>query len=172
MSSLAILVVIASTAVGQGAQANGPNYEHLKPMEWLVGKWEASTKLDEAIPGVAEKGDKVHVTMEVKWGLNKNVLLVDITTVINGFTVSEQGMDGWDAEEGKVVGFGFDSTGARIEGIFTFGKDTVTIATKRISAEGKIEESKIVGKRLGRDKFTTQEEGGPLVEWTPVKTKE
>ena len=82
------VVLAASMVVGQ-ANDPGPNYEHLKPLEWTVGTWATEMKVKEGIPGVLEKGDVVRILMKIEWGLNKNVQLVQMSFCLGDKTLGE-----------------------------------------------------------------------------------
>ena len=106
------LVLTAGTAYGD--EEPGPNYKHLKPLEWLIGTWAVDVKVPENIPGVAEKGDMVNMVATAKWGLAKNVIRMQLISSVNGKPIrKEEGTAGWDAKKEQIVEYRFDSLGGR-----------------------------------------------------------
>jgi uncharacterized protein (TIGR02246 family) len=91
------------------ATATGPSvgYEHLRPLEWLVGDW-------------VEDSSKAAVGMNCHWGPNKAFLLMHYEIKRDGQEPLDIGERlGWDPLNGIVRSWVFDSQGGFGEGSWT-----------------------------------------------------
>jgi hypothetical protein len=132
------LVLTAGTAYGD--EEPGPNYEHLKPLEWLIGTWAVDVELTEGIPGVAEKGEMMNLVGTAKWGLAKNVMRMRLVTSLKGKQIRvEEGTIGWDAEKKQIVEYRFDSLGGRSTITVTHvDKSMAKSRTREVAPDGSI----------------------------------
>lgn len=74
-------------------------YEHLKGLEWFVGKW---TNAD----------DDSTFTSKNRWGKNRNFLIQSFSLAVLGQKqLSGKQIIGWDQREGKIRSWIFDSEG-------------------------------------------------------------
>lgn len=88
--------------------ANTPNiYDHLKPLEWLVGNWN-------------DDDDNVDIHFENKWDKNKNFIIQKYTSKIFGNDDIE-GLQiiGWDPDQEKIRSWIFDTDGGYGGGYWT-----------------------------------------------------
>jgi hypothetical protein len=136
----------------------GPNYQHLKVLEWSIGEWVWEGEVPETIPGFGEKGDSFVMTIKIEWGLNKNVTNLRMEALVKEESVwMSEGTTGWDAEKQRLVSYSFDSLGARGEGIFSeASKDGFVAKDRTVSPDGTVKDETSTVKRIDRDTFTVQ----------------
>ena len=85
------LLLAASMVVGQGSETSkpGPDYQHLKAMEWMIGDWEAEYVVTS--PGLGldgfTPGAKVHSFNSYFWMENKNYIGLRFRDEIDGEVV-------------------------------------------------------------------------------------
>ena len=102
-----------------------PSYEHLRPLEFLVGTWTSTGKL--------ESGEEYSDEMAVAWIYDKNFIRSEYTLKVGGkVTWSSTSVLGWDPEKKRLVGFVFGANGviARSESVPTDKKDTWVFESK------------------------------------------
>lgn len=75
-------------------------YEHLKPLEWLIGQW-------------VDEDEDVEIASTFAWDLRKNFILQNFIVTTEG-TVEQEGKQiiGWDAEKEEIRSWMFDSDGS------------------------------------------------------------
>lgn len=172
MTTVVILLINTFTVHAQGPPSN---YENLQGLEPLIGEWTGETQLQQDIPGLAKKGAPATVPLACEWDLNKNVIRVEWSYVVNGKTIQvTKAMIGWDPLQSKIVNMSFNSLGGRSQGIWNKTGDswvlkysgadgaastiTGTFTWKEISANkliGQFTDQTIAGKTL-EDKSETE----------------
>jgi uncharacterized protein (TIGR02246 family) len=82
------------------------NYEHLKPLEWMIGSWHD-----------ADPRDAVEIQTDCEWTKNKNFITRSFAVAI-GDRVHKSGMQiiGWDPVAKQIHSWVFDSDGGYSEG--------------------------------------------------------
>jgi len=120
------------------------NYEHLKELEWMIGKW-------------VDKDDSTTVRTECSWTKNRN-FLVRSFTILSGERVDLAGMQivGWDPSVKKIRSWVFDSNGGFGEGSWTQSGDAWHVQTSGTTQDGRKMSSVNIIKRLSNDQFTWQ----------------
>ena len=85
------------------------NYEHLKPLEWMIGSWHD----DDDRPAV-------EIQTDCAWAKNKNFMTRSFAVAI-GDRVNKSGMQiiGWDPVAKQIHSWVFDSDGGYAEGTWT-----------------------------------------------------
>jgi uncharacterized protein (TIGR02246 family) len=85
------------------------NYEHLKPLEWLIGSWHD-----------ADPRDAVEIQTDCEWTKNKNFITRSFAVAI-GDRINKSGMQiiGWDPVAKQIRSWVFDSEGGYSEGTWT-----------------------------------------------------
>jgi uncharacterized protein (TIGR02246 family) len=85
------------------------NYEHLKPLEWMIGSWHD----DDDRPSV-------EIQTDCQWAKNKNFMTRSFAVAI-GDRVNKSGMQiiGWDPVAKQIHSWVFDSDGGYAEGTWT-----------------------------------------------------
>jgi uncharacterized protein (TIGR02246 family) len=85
------------------------NYEHLKPLEWMIGSWHD----DDDRPSV-------EIQTDCAWAKNKNFMTRSFAVAI-GDRVNKSGMQiiGWDPVAKQIHSWVFDSDGGYAEGTWT-----------------------------------------------------
>ena len=58
-------VVVLTCGMMYGQDEPGPNYRHLKPMEWIIGQWVCDLELPGDFPGVGKQGELVKSSGQV-----------------------------------------------------------------------------------------------------------
>ncbi len=100
--------------------------DHLREVEWLVGKWQC------------EGGPENLVTLDIQWGSNHNFILSKCTKQKNGTAEVDRQIIGWDVRTGKIVSWHFDCNGGYGYGKWSQdGKDSWTVDFAGVSPSGK-----------------------------------
>lgn len=120
------------------------NYEHLKELEWMVGKW-------------IDKDDAATVRTECSWTKNRN-FLVRSFTILSGEHIDLAGMQivGWDPAAKKIRSWVFDSNGGFGEGSWLQKGDAWYVQTSGTTQDGRRMSSVNIINRLSNDQFTWQ----------------
>lgn len=85
------------------------HHEQLKPLEWLIGDWS-----DE------DAEDGLRVEMSCKWAKNQNFISRAFSVSLGGeIELSGLQIIGWDAAQGKIRSWAFDSDGGFAEGTWS-----------------------------------------------------
>jgi uncharacterized protein (TIGR02246 family) len=86
------------------------NYEHLKPLEWMIGTWKH----------VTDAVEPVTIRSTCRWIDNKNFIEHEVTSSLNNQVMrSVTERIGWDPREKKVKSWLFESDGGILQGIWT-----------------------------------------------------
>jgi uncharacterized protein (TIGR02246 family) len=102
------------------------NYEHLRPLEWLVGTWAAEN----------DKGDAQHLT--VSWTDNQNFLVGTFATDVRGVSVGRAThWIAWDPVEKRIRSWIFDAAGGFGEAAWTGEGDKWVLKAKTTLQNGK-----------------------------------
>ena len=100
------------------------NYEHLKPLEWLVGSW-------------IDKDGDISVNTKVEWTRNKNFLTRSFRVQMGEETEMEgTQIIGWDAAAGQIRSWMFDSNGSIAEAVWKQEEGHWTIKTSQVMSDG------------------------------------
>lgn len=93
--------------------ANPPNiYEHLKPLEWLIGTWN-------------DDDDNVDIHFENAWDRNKNFIIQKFSSKIYGNDeIGGLQVIGWDPDAKKIKSWIFDTDGGFGTGYWTESGNT------------------------------------------------
>ena len=119
MSSLAALVVVASTIVGQ-AETPSQSYEHLKQFEPLIGEWEFKGEAWEDGP-LAGKGAGFGGRSCYNWTWDKSAIRHEgWLQYDNGFKVFVSGMISWNPGLEQIVAVAMDSGGGHSQAVFSY----------------------------------------------------
>jgi len=103
------------------------NYEYLSNLEWMVGEW-----LDEEEGGVA-------IQTSCDWSPNRNFLIRDFTTMVNGVeTIGGTQWIGWDPINGNYRSWLFDSDGGFGEATWVQEGNKWTVEANSIRPNGKL----------------------------------
>jgi len=142
MTSLAVLVVVASSALGQ-AKAEATK-EHLKQLgDILVGKWVLESTTDITVEGICKQGDKFVENTSYEWVPNQLALLEKRAYQINGKTVAEGvTLIGWDAPKTQIRSTYFDSLGGSWQSTWRKTRHGFLVQHKGVSGDGKNSPSK------------------------------
>ena len=104
--TLIAIAVLVCSRISDGAeeQTPAPVYEHLKPMEWIIGEWIAKSETPE--------GQSTEIVSKWEWGVNKTSIISQFTLRNDGnLVMSGVGVVGWDPEKKQVMGHLFLSGG-------------------------------------------------------------
>ncbi len=160
-TTLFAVATIFASGLAVGQEEPGPNYQHLKPMAWMVGEWVYDTELPEDVPGMGKEGDAFRVVVAHRWQVNKSALQLNVNYIIGGKKYADSvGIVGWDAGKKQVVSRGFDARGGSSTGILTFpNSDTIKVISRDVSPEGEVSDESVTIERINPDtfKFTSAE---------------
>ncbi len=125
--------------------APATNYEHLRPLEWLIGNWAEEN----------EKGEMARVSFD--WADGQNFIVSEFTTTFKEFAIGGATQRiGWDAADRKVRSWTFESGGGFGEGTWEHkGREWIITATATLR-DGKKMTATHVLTRLDPDTFTWQ----------------
>lgn len=155
MLNLASLAVVASMAIGQ-AEEKSANYQHLKPLESLIGQWVFEGPVQEDSP-LLKKGTVIRVVNEYKWGLNKNVVVMNGSAEVAGKRVLEVlEVISWSPKSENVVIGSFQSTGSSSHGKWNINGDMLTVKFRGHEADGTEVTSTNIVTIVGKDRLTWQ----------------
>ncbi len=119
-------------------------YEHLKPLEWMIGSW-------------VDKDDKVDVETECKWTKNQSFITRSFTVAAEGqVSVSGVQIIGWDPLAKAIRSWTFDSDGGFADATWTFKKDRWFVQNKGYLADGRKASMTNVIKPIDQNSFTWQ----------------
>jgi uncharacterized protein (TIGR02246 family) len=120
------------------------NYEHLKELEWMIGKW-------------VDKDDSTTVRTECSWTKNRNFLLRSFT-ILSGERVDLAGLQivGWDPAAKRIRSWVFDSNGGFGEGSWTKKENSWYVQTTGTTQDGRKMSSMNIINRVSDDQFTWQ----------------
>jgi hypothetical protein len=157
-TSLTVVAILCAGHFAYGQEEPGPNYQHLKPMEWLVGEWYFETTLEDNFLDLGGKGDKLTFHMVFEWGLNKNIIMARSKAFVRGKQFLEhQTTIGWDGEKKQVVALSFQESGGRGEGTVTLENEGIVVQKVRlVSPEGQSANVTVTIKRIDQDTLTLQ----------------
>ena len=159
VASSFVLVSILTCGFAR-ADEPGPNYKHLKPMEWIIGTWVLEMEAPEDSPADApvatKQGDQLRMTIECEWGLNQNVIHSRFVMTVNGETVYiDNGMIGWAADKKQIVGSSFNSTGGYGRVLYTIVDEKTFLGVGRlVSPNGEVTEDTTTAKWVYQDTVT------------------
>lgn len=100
------------------------NYEHLKELEWMVGRW-------------ADESENDRIEMTCQWTKNRNYLVRNFS-VVSGDSINFAGMQviGWDPNRKQIRSWVFDSDGGFGEGFWKKKAQTWSVQTTGILQDG------------------------------------
>lgn len=101
------------------------NYEKLKELEWMVGRW-------------VDQDDQVTVVTECNWTRNNNFLIRSFTVQVNE-EIDMSGMQiiGWDPVAGRIRSWVFDSDGGFGEATWSRKADQWFVQQRGVLADGR-----------------------------------
>jgi uncharacterized protein (TIGR02246 family) len=123
------------------------NYQHLQPLEWLIGSW------------IAKAPDRTTETT-FAWTTNKSFIrrTFKITSQEKGETKVTTGTQvvGYDPTTGNIRSWLFDSEGGFAESAWAFDKDRMIGNTRSVLSDGDTAQSIDVLTRISNDAFEVQ----------------
>jgi uncharacterized protein (TIGR02246 family) len=120
------------------------HYEQLKPLTWLVGTW-------------VDQDDQARVETTCQWTKNQNYLSRTFTIEMpNEPSLSGVQIIGWDASQGKIRSWAFDSDGGFAEGTWHRRDDGWAVENAAVLPDGRMASSINVLKMLDENTVTWQ----------------
>ena len=120
------------------------HYEQLKPLAWLVGTW-------------VDEDDQARVESTCQWTKNQNYLARTFTIELpNEPSLSGVQIIGWDAAQGKIRSWAFDSDGGFMEGVWRSKNGGWVIENAAVLPDGRTASSINVLKILDDNTLTWQ----------------
>jgi hypothetical protein len=99
-------------------------YEHLKPLEWLVGDW-----IDEGADAVVEN--------KCRWSDDQSYLLTEYSVIRDGeVLLSGNQRIGWDPQANQIHSWSFDEGGSVSEATWTLVDGRWIVRSNGVSADG------------------------------------
>lgn len=119
--------------------SNAPsNYEHLKPLQWMVGNWVTEGKAEKDKPGSYKKGDSLKQNLGAFWVAGRNAITVRSSVFANGKLVnSSQGIIGWNPAKKVLFSTSFWSDGRTSTGNLNVQNGSCKAKVEGIDGEGK-----------------------------------
>lgn len=94
-------------AVRESAEIVSSNYDHLKPLEWMIGEW-------------VDQDESTSIYTSSKWSKNKNFIVRKFNVNIEGrIVLSGAQRVGWDPVRKQIKSWTFDSDGGVAEGYWS-----------------------------------------------------
>lgn len=120
------------------------NFEYLEALDWMVGEW-------------VDEDDNARIETRCQWTRNKNFLTRSFTVEIEG-TVELEGTQviGWDAANGRIRSWVFDSDGGFGEGTWSQQGDRWVINGKATLPDGRTGSSVFIITKIDDNSFTWQ----------------
>ncbi len=120
----------------------GVNYEHLKPLEWLVGEWR-------------DRDDDVDISFHTIWDKHKNYLIRKFVMRIP----DEENLTGvqlitWDPITKKIRSWVFDSDGGFGEGFWLQDENTWVVKVAYTLSDGRLSSSTQIYTKIDNDTYT------------------
>lgn len=95
------------TSVRESAEEVPSNYEHLKPLEWMIGEW-------------VDREDSSSIYTSAVWSKNKNFILRKFKVNLKGrIVLSGTQRVGWDPIRKQIKSWTFDTDGGVAEGYWS-----------------------------------------------------
>ena len=143
MTSAAVLFFVP--VVAANAQQQASNYDHLKPLEFTIGKWVGEYEIPIEIAGFPA-GTKVVERISARWLLRKNYIVSDFTQEADGRKRrTGKEITRWDRLAGKLKHSIFDLEGSG-EGQWHKDGDRMVLTWTYTDAENGITGKSILGK--------------------------
>lgn len=131
-------------AVRESAVDIPSNYEHLRPLEWMVGEW-----LDE------DEGASIRTS--VGWSRNKNFLIRQFTVNTTDRPImSGTQRVGWDSDRQQIKSWVFDSAGGTGEGYWLVDGDRWVVRSSASLRDGSPASATHIVTKIDDDTFTWQ----------------
>jgi uncharacterized protein (TIGR02246 family) len=101
------------------------NYEHLKPLEWMIGTW-------------IDEDEKAGVQTDCEWTKNRNFITRAFSVSI-GEEIDLSGIQiiGWDGSLAKIRSWAFDSDGGFSEGTWTNRDNSWIVHSAAVLPDGR-----------------------------------
>jgi uncharacterized protein (TIGR02246 family) len=118
------------------------NYEHLKPLEWMIGSW-------------VDPDEAATVETQCAWTKNRNFITRSFAVVTKeGVEFSGMQIVGWDSVAKQIRSWVFDSHGGFGEGIWTADEENWNIQATGILTDGRKTSATNILKRIDNDSYT------------------
>jgi hypothetical protein len=157
---IAVLVAVAMTCgISLGQDKTGPNSEHLKGFDPMIGTWRYEGPLLEDVQDIAKKGTNFVFQFSWKRILDKSAVEENWGVEYEGGKkISGKAITGWNAAKKQLVYGGMDSLGGMTWGTITpdTATKTMPLTAKGIDGDGK--ETSFIGivKKTDEDTLTWQ----------------
>ncbi len=156
MLSFAACLLATSMAVGQAGKEL-PRDEHLQSLQPMIGTWAGKTALDQPIPGIAEKGDKVDFTIVYRYTPSGNAITVVVSITLDEKTMPvADGMFMWDPASQTVIGMSKNAAGDLSRAEVDRDGKVITLKDTGATAEGAKTSGKVIYTIVNRDERTAQ----------------
>jgi len=121
------------------------NYEHLRPLEWLIGEWAQDVK----------EGHAARVMFE--WTPDLNYMIASRAVVVGGVPLDNGSQRiGWDPASKLIRSWSFETDGSFGQGAWTQNGDTWVNTVSSVLRAGSLMTSTTVVTRTGPDTLTFQ----------------
>lgn len=135
-SALLMVVLLLLVSPAQCQEERTSNYEHLKALEPLIGKWVFDGEVKEDSP-LFKKGTKLRVETEYKWTPNRNTIVMRGTGTVSGEKVLEtREVTHWNPKIKKIISLAVDSSDASSRGQWTVEGSTLSVAFHGLDGDG------------------------------------
>ena len=148
--ALTTCLVASTPSMAQEAKKKNYAYEHLKPLEWMVGKWTAEGFHDES---------HIRIVATTKWlhdnkFLRSNWVFMDDGGVVHNREITWY----WDPVQKVVRNQEFDSDGEWVRATVEVDDAVIRVRRDIVDEVGKAYSEVTVYKRTGSDSFSFGDE--------------
>jgi len=131
-------------------------HEQLKKIDWIIGEWEAETKVPPRRPDVGEEGATMELHTSWRWMLKKDFMVLNLKHQIGNKTEVGREIVGWDAESGQLVHWLFWEGGKHGTGEWTMNDDKLRLKWSMVGPNNKQSKGTSLITKIDADTVTWQ----------------
>lgn len=118
------------------------HYEHLKPLDWLIGAW-------------VDDSASIDISYNNLWGFNRNFIVQDFKMQILGEEeLAGQQIIGWDPAQKTIRSWIFDSDGGIGTGKWSLDRNTWYVQIHFTLSDGRVASALHLYKKIDEDTYT------------------
>lgn len=152
-----LVLCVSSGLMAQDKKSPPSNYKHLKPLEFIVGDWQAEVPTDKDVPGLFKKGEMLTLKLSVRWVENKNAMTSKFQVLFAGKKLEGfHGLIGWSAAKKSVVSGSFNSNGSAGMAGWTNSDNRWVIRGQGVEIDGTATSEDLILSEIKKNSFVSQ----------------